>query len=415
MESIEKTITSFVVNPYYTLITAVLVIILGHFLTKRIPFLKKYSIPEPVTGGLIVSSLLLVLYYTRGFEFQFDEGLKNFCMLSFFASIGLSADFKSLVKGGKPLAIFVVSLMLFVFLQDLVGVISTYFFEPLEPLDGLILGSIPLSGGHSTAASWGAFFEENYGLMGASTMSMTAATYGLVAGGLIGGPMANLLMRKVTPPSKEEIAKREDENFILFESQDKVRLITASSTLEVLGMFALCLSVSYFITDFLDTNYPSSIIKIPPFVWALFTGVILRNILTYIFNYDIFDRNIDVFGNVTLYLFLAVALISLKLWQLSGLSYIVVVVLLIQTLLLLFYVYFVTFNVMGRDYDAAIISAGQCGFGLGATPTAIANMQAVTEKFGPSPKAFLIIPLAGAFFIDIINTVILTIFQYFLT
>ncbi|QRN40725.1 MAG: sodium/glutamate symporter [Neisseriaceae bacterium] len=415
MEPISN-ITNFVVNPYYTLIIAVLVIALGHFLTEKITFLKKYSIPQPVTGGLVVSFLLLILYYTHGVEFQFHEGLKNFCMLSFFASAGLSVNLKSLAKSGKPLAILVISLIFFVFLQDIIGVMSTYFFEPLKPLHGLILGSIPLVGGHSTAGSWGSFFEGNYGLIGASTISMTAATYGLVAGGLLGGPIANLLMRKgkVTLPSKVEIAQSKNENSVSSEGGTKVRLITASSTLEVLGMVALCLSASYFITNLLNTNYPTSIIKVPPFVWTLFTGVILRNILSHVFNYQVFDRNIDIFGNVTLYLFLAVALISLKLYQLSGLSYIITIVLLIETLFSLLYIYFITFNVMGRDYDAAIICAGQCGFGLGAMPTAIANMQALTEKFGPSPKAFLIIPVAASFFMAMINTIVLTIFQYFL-
>ena len=180
--------------------------------------------------------------------------------------------------------------------------------------------------------------------------------------------------------------------------------------LEVLAMFALCLSVSYFITQSFNAY-----LRIPNFVWALLTGIVLRNTLTYGFNYEIFDRNVDLFGNVTLNLFLAMALVSLKLWQLSSLGLMASLVLFIQTLVVVLYVYFITFRVMGKDYDAVVLCAGQCGFGLGATPTAIANMQSLTDMYGPSPKAFLLVPMVGAFFIDIMNSLVLTFFQSILT
>ncbi|MFH4354092.1 MAG: sodium/glutamate symporter [Neisseriaceae bacterium] len=406
--------TSFIVNPYYTLIIAVLVVLLGHLVTKKVPFLSHYSIPEPVTGGLIIALLLSILYAIQGFSFQFNESLKDFCMLSFFASVGLSADLKKLYRGGKPLVLFTVCIFFFLLLQNIVGVGCAFLFKPLAPLHGLILGSIPLAGGHSTASSWGSWFEQQYHLMGASSLSVAAATYGLIAGGLVGGPIAHLMMRKIQPLTSEEVQARHQE-FILFESHEKNRLITADSTLEVLAMFAICLSASYFIADSLNTYFPHSKLRIPSFVWALLTGALLRNTLTYGFSYEVFDRNIDIFGNVTLYLFLAIALISLKLWELSGLSFVAIIILLIQTLTVLAYVYWVTFKVMGKDYDAVILCAGQCGFGLGATPTAIANMQALTDHYGPSPKAFLIVPMVGAFFIDILNALILTFFQYILT
>lgn len=406
----QQTLAPFIVNPYYTLIIAVVVIWLGHLLTKRIAFLQQYSIPEPVTGGLLMSMVLLILYYAYHIQFQFNEALKNFCMLSFFASIGLSADLRSLKKGGKPLVIFIICLFFFLLVQDIVGIVSSYFLEPLKPLHGLILGSIPLAGGHGTAGSWGAWFEKQYHLPGAYNLSIAAATYGLVAGGLLGGPVAHLLMRKVTLPCAAEIEKRKKQDFILFENSAKDRLITTDSMLEVLAMFALCLSVSYFITQSFNTY-----LRIPNFVWALLTGVVLRNTLTYGFNYEIFDRNVDLFGNVTLNLFLAMALVSLKLWQLSSLGLMASLVLFIQTLVVVLYVYFITFRVMGKDYDAVVLCAGQCGFGLGATPTAIANMQSLTDMYGPSPKAFLLVPMVGAFFIDIMNSLVLTFFQSILT
>ena len=225
----------------------------------------------------------------------------------------------------------------------------------------------------------------------------------------MGGPLTSLLLKKTTLPTKEQIAQREkeeQESFIPYGGQERTRLITSMSTLEVLAMFALCLSVSYFLTDLINVHFPDSKFRIPSFVWALLTGIVVRNVLTHAFNYEVFERNIDVLGNVSLYLFLALALISLRLWDLSGLSGVVIIVLLIQTLFIALFLYFVTFPLMGKDYDAAIICAGQCGFGLGATPTAIANIQALTEHFGPSPRAFLLVPLVGAFFIDLILSLI---------
>lgn len=408
----------FTVNPHYTLIIAVLVILLGHYITQRVEFLRRYSIPEPVTGGLIVAIVLLLLHHYYGLELRFNEVLKNLCMVTFFASVGLSANLKSLAKGGRPLMMFLCVIAVFVILQDVVGVAAASLLPPLKPLSGLLLGSIPLSGGHSTAGSWGPWFETHYHLQGAAAMSIAAATYGLIAGGILGGPLTSLLLKKTTLPTKEQIAQREkeeQESFIPYGGQERTRLITSMSTLEVLAMFALCLSVSYFLTDLINVHFPDSKFRIPSFVWALLTGIVVRNVLTHAFNYEVFERNIDVLGNVSLYLFLALALISLRLWDLSGLSGVVIIVLLIQTLFIALFLYFVTFPLMGKDYDAAIICAGQCGFGLGATPTAIANIQALTEHFGPSPRAFLLVPLVGAFFIDLINAVVLSFFQYFLT
>ncbi len=192
----------------------------------------------------------------------------------------------------------------------------------------------------------------------------------------------------------------------IFEKPDNIRLITASSAIETLALFAACLAFADVMTMIAKDTW----FQLPTFVWALAGGVIIRNTLTTFFKFDMFDRSIDVFGNASLSLFLAMALMSLKLWELADLAGPVIIILLVQTIVMILFAYFVTFRVMGKNYDAAVLAAGHCGFGLGATPTAIANMQAITDRYIPSHKAFLIVPMVGAFFVDIVNAFILQIF-----
>ena len=413
-------------NGYYTLILATLVLLLGRFLVKRIKFLEDFNVPEPVAGGLVAAIIVYMLYIFWGYSFNFHQGLQTATMLMFFASIGLSADFSRLKAGGSPLLIFTIVVSVFIILQDVVGVAMASVLG-LDPLLGLVTGSIALTGGHGTAGAWGITLEEQYGVVGATTLGIAVATYGLVAGGVIGGPVARHLIKKLglkpaaanpNPSEVERLAgeqslystKHNEEevhgNKEMFEKPDNIRLITASSTIESLALFAAALAFADIMTLLAQDTW----FELPTFVWALAGGVILRNTLTMVFNFDMFDRAIDVIGNASLSLFLAMALLSLKLWQLTDLAGPVLIILLVQTLLMIGYAYFITFKVMGKDYDAAVLSAGHCGFGMGATPTAIANMQAVTDRYLPSHKAFLIVPMVGAFFVDIVNATILQIF-----
>ena len=249
---------------------------------------------------------------------------------------------------------------------------------------------------------------------------MASATFGLVLGGLIGGPVARRLVNKMgRKPLSEEAQKSNNDNdndteVSVFEQPEKQRLITSKSAIETMALFAACLSFS----ALMDSNtvkafFPDKF-TLPQFVWALFFGVFLRNILTYVFKIKMFDRAIDVFGNASLSLFLGIALLNLKLWQLLDLALPMLVILAVQTFVMSTYAYFVTYRLMGKDYDAAVLAGGHCGFGLGATPTAVANMQSITDKFGPSHKAFLIVPMVGAFFVDFVNAFILTGFVYIL-
>lgn len=418
--------TEITLNGYYTLILATLVLLLGRFLVKKIKFLEEFNIPEPVAGGLVAAAVVYGLNLMFGFSFIFQKELQTACMLMFFASIGLSADFSRLKAGGMPLFIFTLVVSGFIIAQNIVGVAMASVLG-LDSLMGLVTGSIALTGGHGTAGAWGATLEQKYGIAGATTLGIAVATYGLVAGGLIGGPVAKRLVSKLgiepTPvnPNQSEVEKlagaqslystkhseNEDRaNKEVFEKPDNIRLITASSAIETLALFAATLAFAGIMTDVAKGTW----FELPTFVWALAGGVILRNVLTLIFNFDMFDRAIDVFGNASLSLFLAMALLSLKLWELTDLAGPVLIILLVQTVVMVLYAYFVTFRIMGKDYDAAVLAAGHCGFGMGATPTAIANMQAITDRYLPSHKAFLIVPMVGAFFVDIVNATVLQIF-----
>ena len=419
MEQSAPVFTEITVNGYYTLLIACIVLLFGRQLVKHIRFLRDFNIPEPVAGGLVAAVIIYILYGLGSYIFKFDAGLKNAFMLIFFISIGLSADFSRLKAGGKPLVIFTIIVGIFIIVQDVVGVaLATMLGQ--NPLIGLVAGSITMTGGHGTAGGWGPELEK-IGLVGATGLGMARATYGLVAGGLIGGPVARRLINKmgrkrVEPAENIDVGDNLDKPDDIFERPQRMRLITASSAVDTLAMFAVCLVFSEIMND-VDARHLKDILPIldlPQFVWGLACGVILRNILTGAFKFNMFDRAIDVFGNASLSIFLAIALLDLKLWELTALALPVTVILVVQTVVMFLYATYVTFVFMGRDYDAAVLAAGHCGFGLGATPTAVANMQSVTERFGPSHKAFLIVPMVGAFFVDLINSAVLQSFVKYL-
>ncbi|MFK7255786.1 sodium/glutamate symporter [Acinetobacter baumannii] len=408
----------FVFNGFYTLISAVIVLLLGRFLVNRIDFLKRYNIPEPVAGGLVAAVVSLLVHTFWGYSIVFSNELQTSFMLVFFASIGLSANFMKLKEGGTALVIFLICVASFIVVQNAVGM-SLATLLGLDPLIGLIAGSITLTGGHGTAGAWGEILESQHGIQGALALGMASATFGLIIGGVIGGPLAKLLINRYSlaqAKTNAEIQQRDthveqnSDDLAPFENPHQVRLITADNAITTLGMFAACLAFAEFMTGFSKGTW----FELPTFVWALGGGVILRNILESVLKVDIFDRAIDVFGNASLSLYLAMALLSLKLWQLADLAGPLVVILGAQTLTMALYAAFVTFRVMGKNYDAAVLAAGHCGFGMGATPTAVANMQAITNMYGPSHKAFLIVPLCGAFFVDLINATVIQLMLKFI-
>ena len=387
---------------YSTLVAASLVLLLGRWLVARIGFLRVYSIPEPVAGGLLVAALLLALRALADVEVRFDTSLQTPLMLAFFATIGLNADFASLKRGGRVLGIFLLVVTALLVVQNAMGIALAKALG-LDPLMGLLAGSITLSGGHGTGAAWGAVFSEKYGVASASALAIASATFGLVLGDLIGGPVARLLIKRVQVPGVEHSQPRRPKGF---ERPDQERMITSFSFIETLALLAISLQVGTCLSGVIQ----GTAFELPTFVCVLFVGVVLRNGLSALGWHQVFEREVSLLGNVSLSLFLAIALMSLKLWDLAALALPIVILLAAQALLMALFAIFVTFRVMGSNYDAAVLAAGHCGFGLGATPTAIANMQAVTQRFGPSQIAFLVVPMVGAFFIDITNAVVIKLF-----
>lgn len=392
----------FELDIYGTLVAASGVLLLGQLMLKRIPLLAAYTIPEPVAGGLLAALLLLAARSAFGFQVQFDNSLGAPLMLTFFACIGLNADLASLRQGGRPLMIFLAVVLGFLVLQNVAGLLLALALGQ-SPFFGLLAGSIALSGGHGTGIAWGKVFAETYGIASAAEIALACATFGLVLGGVIGGPVAKFLLRRVELPdarSKDSMAESS------FEKPNQVRLITAPALIETLALISICLLGGQAVAKMLA----GSLLELPAFVCVLFIGVILRNSLSAMGFYTVFERAVSVLGNVSLALFLAMALMTLRLWELSALALPILGLLFGQMLLMIAYAVFVTFPVLGRNYDAAVIAAGHCGFGLGATPTAIANMQALTNRFGPSKLAFLVVPMVGAFFIDIANAIVIKLF-----
>ena len=399
----------YILNPTFSLMLAVLVLYMGRILNKYIPFLTKYNIPEPVAGGLVGAILFYIIHHFAGYTISVSKPMQDTFMLMFFASIGLSANFAKLREGGKPLMIFLVAISVFVLVQNGVGMVVASAVG-LDPLMGVIAGSIALIGGLGTAGAWGPIFETKYAVAGALPMGIASATFGMVIGGLMGGPLARYLIRKhqLAAPLNSEVRKEKNtapltENEYAFEAPYKVRLITADNAIVTLGMFAFALAFA----ELMKNMTMGTAFELPTFVWALAGGILLRNVVETGFKREIFDRSIDVFGNTALALYLAMALVSLKLWQLADLAIPMIILLIAQSIAMWVFAVYVSFRVMGKNYDSAVLASGLCGFGMGATPNAIANMQAITNMYGPSHKAFLIVPLVGAFFIDLVNVVVI--------
>ena len=389
---------------YFTLVCMVFVLLLGRFIISKIKALRDYNIPEPVVGGILAALFILCIYRFLHIEFKFDTSLKDPLMLAFFSSIGLSADFASLKKGGKLLVIFLFLVTGLLILQNFIGV-SVAVAMGESPFLGMLGGSITMSGGHGTGAAWADTFKAPpYNFSAANEVAMACATFGLVMGGIIGGPTARYLIKKynIKVPGNEH---NNEPPITPFETPQKERLITPISFVESLALIALCLLIGTLLSTYSKEYFPS--LNLPTFVYCLFVGVILRNALSALNIHKVFDREVSVLGNVSLSLFLAFAMMTLNLWELVALALPMIVILFSQAIAMVLFAVFITFRFCGKDYDAAVLAAGHCGFGLGATPTAMVNMQTITSHYGPSHMAFIVVPLVGAFFIDLINAIVI--------
>ena len=384
---------------YQTLAIAVVVLMLGQFLKMKINFLEKFCVPAPVVGGLIFAIFTCVCYVTGIAEFDFDDTLREVCMVFFFTSVGFQANLKVLKKGGKSLIVFVLLVVVLIFAQNFlaVGVASLL---GLNKLIGMCTGSIPMVGGHGTAGAFGPVLED-FNISGATTICTAAATFGLVAGSLIGGPIGRKLIEKKNLLST---VVPEDDSLLVEDEKKHER----HTNMYAIAVFQLIIAVG--IGTIFSKLLTLTGMTFPVYIGAMIAAALIRNIDEYTGKFNIHMGEINDVGGISLSLFLGIAMITLKLWQLSDLALPLVVLLMIQVVLIYVFSRYVVFNIMGRDYDAAILAAGTCGFGMGATPNAMANMQVLCEKYAPSVKAYLLIPLIGSLFADFINSLVITLF-----
>ena len=370
---------------YQTLAIAVLVLLLGRFLKKKINFLEKFCIPAPVVGGLLFAILTCVLYGTGIAEVSFDDTLREVCMVFFFTSVGFQANLKVLKSGGKSLIVFLGLVVGLILCQNFLAVGMSKVLN-LDPLIGLCTGSIPMVGGHGTAGAFGPVLED-FNVSGATTLCTAAATFGLITGSLIGGPIGKSLVEK---KNLITTAVAEDDSLLVEDEKKHTR----HTSMYAAAVFQLILAIG------LGTIFSWLLTKtgmtFPIYIGAMIAAALFRNIGEYSGKFTIYMGEINDIGGICLSLFLGIAMITLKLWQLAALALPLVILLSVQVLLMFIFARFIVFNVMGRDYDAAVLAAGTCGFGMGATPNAMANMQAICDRYAPSVKAYLIIPLIGS-------------------
>lgn len=388
---------------YQTLAAAVLVLMLGAYLKSKIHFLEQFCIPAPVVGGLLFAIFTCICYVTGIAEFSFDDILREVCMVFFFTSVGFQANLKVLKSGGKSLVVFLGLVIFLIISQNLVAVGMSKVLG-LSPLIGMCTGSIPMVGGHGTAGAFGPVLED-FNIDGATTICTAAATFGLICGSLIGGPLGKRLIEK---KNLLETAIPEDDSLLVEEEEKHER----HTNMYPAAVFQLILAIglgtifSYFLTK--------TGMTFPIYIGAMIAAALFRNIGEYSGKFTIHMGEINDLGGISLSLFLGIAMITLKLWQLADLALPLFILLAVQVLLIALFTYFIEFNIMGRDYDAAVLVAGTCGFGMGATPNAMANMQAICEKYTTSVKAYLLIPLVGSLFADFINSLVITFFINFI-
>lgn len=396
--------------PVLIIVLAAAVVYGGRVVNARVAVLDRNNIPAPVVGGLVFAVASLLAHSTGwrhggliGGDLRHAlEALLPFFMIATFASVGLNASIRLLIEGGRGVVLFLAVATLLLLAQNTVGV-TMAMLVGLDAPFGLLAGSITLSGGHDTGFAWSEVFRDAYGLSAAREVAFVCATFGLIAGGLLGGRIVRLLMERhgITPPAATKSkTQNPQKSGASDEHNDTHHLFAHITALLVCVLAAFAMSQVVGKGGVIDVTMPS-------FIWAIVAGVIIRNGADYFGWYRFDTALIAVLGGVALAFFLGLAMMSLKLWQLASLATPLLVILTAQVVMMAVFAFFVTYRVMGGGYDAAVIAGGHCGFGMGATPTALAIIHAVGEKYAVSAKALLVVPLVGAFFIDIMNAIII--------
>ncbi len=391
-------------NAFHSFTVGVIVFLLGWRINNAVSLFQEYTIPEPVTGGLLIAMLLAFAHAVFGFNIEFDMGARDELMLYFFTAIGLNASFKKLLSGGLSLAVLLAATIVFLIAQDLIGT-SLASLIGLEPTVGLLAGSISLVGGHGTAIAWAPVIASQHNVPNALEIGTACATFGLVLASLMGGPIAQYFIRtkNLTPPPNPQLDIGTMRSESIKSSFDSVTVLRT----------LLALHIAIFLGLLLQESLDEFGIMLPSFVPCLVMGIILTNIVPLIFPkypWPAESRPLALIAEVALGVFLAMSLMSLDLLNLASLAGPLAILLGAQFIFSVAFTSLIIFKIMGKDYESAVICAGFGGIAMGSTPTAIANMTAVSERYGAAPKAFIIVPLVCSFFIDIMNAMIISFF-----
>lgn len=387
-----------------TIIVAILVLFLGKYLNKKINILRKYNIPEPVTGGLVASLFFGLLFLLFNVDINFSTHYRDILLIVFFTAIGLSTEVRSIIKGGKVLLILTVFAIAYIFLQNYISISIAKLFN-LDPATGIIAGSAALQGGHGNIVSWVPVVNKQFDVSNTMEIGMIMATFGLIIGGILGGPVAKFLIKKYN--LKAEI-ETDDSKLLIGAKHGKNLTIDYNSILKVIIMLFLAIGIGIYMHNFLD--YID--FTLPMFATCMLGGVIIANLVPVIIpklKCPAKSPTLAITSDLSLGLFLAMAMMALKFWEIGDESLFILANILVQTIFILLFTVFVIFRVLGKNYASAVISAGYIGSSMGATPTAMANMAAVTKEHGPSAVAFAVIPIMGAFIIQVSNAFVINI------
>ena len=385
---------------FQTMALATILFNFGYYIREKVTVIKKYCIPSAVVGGLIFAILVLILRITNLATINLDTTLQSVFMTAFFTSIGYTASLKVLKRGGIKVGIFLLISTILVIMQNLIGTSLAYAFK-LNPLLGLATGSVPLVGGHGTSGSFGPLLE-SIGVTGATTVSFASATFGLVMGSVLGGFVTKTLIER----NKLKTPKEEGEKDLSLSNGEEEKVILSNNRImKAASWIFIAMGIGSIITNFIQALG----LTFPSYIGAMLAGAIIKNICDFK-KIDIADKEIETLGGISLNFFLSLALMNLRLWELFDLALPMIIMLIAQTVLMFIFAYFIIFRIMGKDYDASVFASAICGFGMGSTANAVANMDALTNKYGFAQTPYLVVPIVGCLFIDFINSAVITLF-----